>query len=187
VLEHPKIEQLRELAKLNLCDKCKPVYTSMIEPGIIGIVKSYFDDWKSIELHITKIIMKLENVYKTDLITTSISYKENKKYNYVDYEKFNKIERWNFANKIKYLKERAILQKHSYALLDLVRLRRNKIHKHSESFITSDFVAFSYGAHITHNIWLSVFGKFDQSFSKRLQEGAEKQAELYCSLIQKIK
>lgn len=185
--EHPKIEQLRLQAKLSLCDKCKPVYTSMIEPEIIELVRSYFNDWKDIELRITNLVMKFEGVYKTDLIVNTIKSKENKKYNYVDYEKFKKIEREGFEDKIKCLKKKGILQKHSYKLLDLVRLRRNKIHKPSESFVTSDFVAFSYGAHITHNIWLSIFGKFDESISKRLQEGAEKQAELYCSLIQKIK
>jgi hypothetical protein len=94
MVEHSKIEQLRELAELNLCNNCKPVYTSMIEPGIIELVRSYFNDWKDIERRITNLVMKFEGVYKTDLIVHAIKSKENKKYNYVDYEKFKKIERW---------------------------------------------------------------------------------------------
>jgi len=182
--DHPSIEELRKLAELNLCDKCKPVYSSLIEPGVVQITRSYFNDWKNIEWRITSMVMKLEGVYKTGQIIIVLEPKEAKKYNHeVDYEKFKKIERYGFKEKINYLKKKGILKEHSYKLLDLVRARRNKIHKPFSQFSGTDFIAFSCGAHIVDNIWLSLFGKFNEKMNKQLLIGAEKQAKVYYSKI----
>ncbi|MGI0057121.1 MAG: hypothetical protein ACREAK_07075 [Nitrosarchaeum sp.] len=184
MVDHPSIEKLRNIAELNLCEKCIPVYSSIIAPGVVELTRTYFNDWKDIEWRITSMVMKLEGVYKTGLNIITLDYEESKKYNdEIDYKKFKKIEMDSFKKKIEYLKEKGILQKYSYKLLDVVRVRRNKIHKPFVPFTGSDFIAFSYGAHIVQNIWLSVFGKFDDEMNKKLLKGAEKQAKLYYSKI----
>lgn len=191
MLEHPKIEQLRELAELNLCDNCKTVYSSLIQPNIVELARSYFNDWKNIEWRINTIVRHLEGVYKdTDkgILIAFDSDEELEKYkDEINVEKFRYIERKGFKWKINHLKEKNILQESTYKFLEDVRTRRNKIHVPFKDFTADDFIAFSYGAQIVWCIWISIFGKFNEDKSKQFLKDAEKQAELYYSSIEKIK
>ncbi len=189
-MEHPKIARLRELAELNLCDNCKSVYSSLIQPGVIELARSYFNDWKNIEWQINTMVRRLEGVYKNTekaIVIAVDSDEELEKYkDDIDIEKFKQIDRKSFKWKINRLKEKNVLHESSYKLLDDVRYRRNKIHQPFKDFTAVDFIAFSYGAHIVGSLWTSIFGKINEDISKRWQEDAEKQAELYYSSIQKM-
>lgn len=146
--ELPGIEHMRQFLKLNLSDECYEAYEQLIEPGFRAIIQNYMRSWQDIESVVTRMVMVRKKIYKTDLQFISLSDDAKEKFSdqvYVD--AFNKVKfGMSFKDKIKYLKTEGLLQTQSYALLDMLNKRRNKIHELGEVFTQRDLNIFA-GAH----------------------------------------
>ncbi len=124
------LENLSRDAELNLCDRCKPVYRSLIEPGVRELIITRFDDWRETESAITQMVMKHRGVFKTDVWVISLGEWNDEYKSDVDRDQFLKIKKWSFQGKIDYLKKHGILPEVCYRLIDLARDRRNNLHEH---------------------------------------------------------
>ncbi len=189
-MSEPKtLKQLRDIADLNLCEKCIPVYEKIIEPNIKPMIGGYFYYWKDMEWRVTVLVMQLEGVFKKkgSILIDFESSEEAKRYSdEIDPERWNEINRFNFERKLKYLYKKGILGKSSYNLLETLRKNRNKkMHRPYKDFGESDMIEFSYGAHIVQNIWLTIFAISDSDIIENMRKSAEKQAEVYLAEITK--
>jgi len=185
-MPEPKtLKQLRDLAELNLCDRCKPVYSSLIEPNIKSIIDGYFHYWKDMEWRVTVMVMKLENVFKTSRVYLNLEPSDAKRFSdEVDYELWKKINKWKLERKLDYLHKNKILGTSSYKLLETLRKKRNKkIHQPYNDFVEQDLTEFMYGAHVVQNIWLTMTAGFEPHIVENIQKGAENLAEIYYDLI----
>ncbi|CUR51622.1 protein of unknown function [Nitrosotalea devaniterrae] len=187
-MPEPKtLKQLRDLAELNLCDRCKPVYSQLLEPNIKSIVEGYFYYWKDMEWRVTVMVMKLEGAFKKSSfylnIDSDFAAKNLDEINFEAYEKVNdKSLKW----KIDYLHEKGIIGDSSHKLLDRLRLKRNeKIHQPFNDFVEQDLVNFMYGAHVIQNIWLTIFAGFEPQVIENMRNSVEKLSEMYYDMIVK--
>lgn len=187
-MPEPKtLKQLRDIAELNLCDKCKPVYIQLIEPNIKSTIEGYFYYWKDMEWRVTVMIMKQENVFKKSMVLFNLELNDAKKYSdEVDYDLWRKINNWKLERKLDYLYKNKTLGKSSYKLLETLRKKRNKkIHEPFNDFIEQDLIEFSYGAHVIQNIWLTIFAGFEPKVVENMRNSAEKLSEMYYEMIVK--
>ncbi|UCE16180.1 MAG: hypothetical protein JSV12_00740 [Candidatus Bathyarchaeota archaeon] len=179
------LKRLRKIAELNLCENCYEKYKAILEPSIKQWLFQPLPDWRAVESYITQMVMKLEGVFKTDVIFISLDEDSNEKYaNEVDVEAFQKIKYgWSLRDKIKYLKKMGILHDFSYNLLDRVREIRNRIHDEFYEFSENDLILFHWARTITSQIhWATMF-PLNKETSENVRSNAEKLAE---QLLQKL-
>jgi len=174
------IEDLKYLAKLNLCEECYSKYTAMIEPSI----KHWWSlepliYWREIESCITQIVMKHKGVFKGEIIFISIDEDMDEKFaEKVDVKAFIDIKRWKFIRKINYLKKQGILQNSSYKLLNKVRKIRNVfIHNQFTEIPEKDLDLFSCASTLTNYLWNATMINWSEKQSADLKSIAEKFAE----------
>lgn len=173
------LKRLRKLAELNLCEECYKKYTYMLEPSIRQLLLKPLPEWKDVESNITQMVMKLEGVFKDDLII--ISFDEDLNENFadkLDVKAFIKIKHCSFKRKIDYLREHGILQASSYEFLDRVRKIRNIIiHDQFSDFSEQDRELFSYAHVITDNIYHATMFNLGEDLSAAIKSNAENFAE----------
>jgi len=177
------IKSLRKMAELNLCKDCYEKYKALLEPTIEKWLFNPLSDWRDVESCITRMVMKLEGVFKSDIIFISINENSNKFADKVDVKAFRGIKKWSFKKKIDYLKKHGILAESSYNLLDRVREVRNKIHDIFSEFSQQDLALFSLARGITYQIYDATILSFGDTMSKNMKSNAEKVAEYWLSKI----
>lgn len=188
--ELPGIEHMRQMLKLNLSNECYKAYEQLIEPGFRAIIKNYLKSWQDIESVVTRMVMVHKKIYKTDLQFISLSDDAKETFSdQVDVDAFNKVKfGMGFKNKINYLQKVGLLQSQSYALLDILNKRRNKIHELGEVFTQRDLNIFA-GAHsvvfyILITITKTGFGS--QKMNEKIRNDAENWSRNLISEIEKI-
>jgi len=180
--EIPTIANLRRLAELNFGPQCYKQYKALIEPGIKSIIENYFSGWKNVESTVTQMVMKDKGVFKTELLVIAPISKSEQEL--VDFEAFNKIDKWPFKRKIKYLHKKNILRDSTFKLLDVLNHKRNTIHVPNKNFSEQDLAAFSYASSIVFYILSTMVTKNPQKLNLDfIKDNAEKSAEYLLSKI----
>ena len=179
------LKNLRKIAELNLCENCYEKYKAILEPTMKKWLLNPLSDWRNVESNITQMVMKLKGVFKTDLIFMSLDEDSNEKYaNEVDVKTFQEIKhRWGFKKKIKYLKDKGVLQDSSYNFLYKVSDIRNKIHELFDGFSEQDLNLFRWADAITSQIYYATMFKWGENTSSNTKANAEKVAEQMLSKI----
>lgn len=148
------IDDIRKLAELNLTPECYGTYLAIIEPNIRAIIPNYLKDWQNVEGYITMITMRRMGIFKTRTSFISIDDDAEEKYgDMLDITKFREVKKWNFKQKIEYLRNEDVLRGHSYKLLDMLRGKRNKIHEMGTVFSDKDLREFSMAYSIVFYIY----------------------------------
>ena len=175
------LEQLSRDVKLNLCDKCYPQYVAFIEPGIRELIVKRWDDWRSTESSITRMVMIHKGVFKTDLIVISIEKGDDKAHEYVHKELFFKIKKWGFKRKINYLKKEHILPEPCFTLFDKARERRNLIHEDPlvYRFTNEDLELFYHTNNVSDNLLLVMTVKFPEAVKQNIISRCEISSQRY--------
>ncbi|MBI1829666.1 MAG: hypothetical protein HY222_02240 [Thaumarchaeota archaeon] len=184
----PGIEDIRQIAKLNLSDDCYKAYEMFIEPNIRSVIKNYLRNWQDVESVINRMVMIHKKIYKTDLQFISLSPDAIEKYNdQVDVDGFIKVKfGMSFKNKIDYLKNVGILRWHSYHLLDMLNKRRNKIHELGAIFTQQDLNIFSGAYSVVFYILTTLGNKAtNPEINQQTRENTEKWARNLISIIEK--
>ncbi len=174
------IEDLRNYAKLVLCETCFQKYKALIEPSIEDWLSNPMDDWKKVESHITQMVMKTEGIFKgnSNIILISLDKGSNGAFGVKVYEKgFKSIKKCSFKKKIDYLRKKTILQSSSYELLDKARDVRNKIHDDLAKFSEQDRNLFYIASLVTFQIWNATIGDWGEDISTNFKSNAEKIAK----------
>jgi hypothetical protein len=187
----PGIEQIRQIAKLNLSDDCYKAYLSMIEPGIRSIIQNYMRSWQDIESVVTRMVMVHKKIYKTDLQFVSLPHNAKEKYSeQVDVNEFNKVKfGMSFKEKIRYLQKIGLLQHQSYKLLYMLNKRRNKIHEIGEVFTQRDLNIFAGAYSVVFYILMTITktGGGSQEMNKKIINDTEDWAQNLIFEIEKAK
>lgn len=150
------IEGLRKLVELNMDEKCYSAYVHLIEPNIKSMLRDYLRGWQSLETLVIRMTMRSKGAYKTNLDVMFSEVDDKKKYeDSVDIPTYNKVDKMSFYKKIQYLHQNGILKDSTFALLDFLRKRRNKIHGYDPAFSDIDREAFE----LAHSIiwWIHTF------------------------------
>jgi hypothetical protein len=183
------LDQLSQLAELNLCEKCFRVYKALIEPSIKPMRFKPLDEWRWVESEVTQMVMKENGVVKGDVGIISIDEFVDKRtdeemakqFNF-DPQAFRRIKRWGFKKKIDYLRSKGVLQNHSYTFLRRVSLIRNRIHELFTEFSESDLELFHYANVIASQIsFNTLWHKDDEELISRTKANIEKFAESLCN------
>lgn len=176
------IEDLREVAKSNLCKTCFQKYKALIEPSIEEWLSNPMDDWKEVESYITQMVMKRKEIFKgnSNIILISLDKGSNGAFGVkVDEKFFKKIKKSSFKCKIDYLRKEGILQSSSYELLNKARDARNRIHDVFAKFSEQDRNLFYVASIVTFHIWNATMGNWGDDISTNIKSNAEKFAEQY--------
>jgi hypothetical protein len=181
------VEWLRKIAECNLCPKCFKIYEQSIEPNIqatvTGLLYRPMNDWLQTEEHITQIVMRIEGVFKGNIIV--ISFTEGSEIaKLVDEQKFRRIEKWSMAKKIDFLRKKGIVREATFELLDRARKTRNRIHN-LIAFGREDYEIFYYARVVTSQLWNAVTMSNQAEVSKIYSENAEKNAKMFLEKIDK--
>jgi len=176
------IEDLRGLAKLNLCEECYKKYTAIIEPNIrpwMSLEPSIY--CRNVDFFITLMVMKLEGVFSGYTFLTIDEDMDEKNAQGVNIKAFRNIKRnWSLSRKIDYLKEHGILKASSHKLLHKARKIRN-IFSH-DPFINipeKDLELLECASTLTDRLWSAT--EFSEKNSVYMLSNAEKYAELLLS------
>ncbi|MBS3926436.1 MAG: hypothetical protein KGZ34_07105 [Nitrosarchaeum sp.] len=173
------IEDIRKLAELNFPPECYKIYLAIIEPNIKSIIPNYLKNWQSVEGYVTMTVMRHMGIFKT--MTSIISINEDVDpsiFPLLDVKKFKEVKKQTFKQKIDFLKKEGILKENSYKLLDILRLKRNKIHEMDTIFSDKDLQEFSIAKSII--FWIHAVQESSDMSKKeqnRLRNMAEKWAE----------
>ena len=181
------IEDLTQIAKLNLCESCFQKYKMLIEPTMRDWLSKPLDDWRKVESQVTQMVMKTKEVFKSDTIFISLDEGSNNKYSdEVDVNAFQKIKKMSFKQKINYLHQKGILQDSSYKFLDEAREVRNRIHDEFAHFSEQDLNLFYIASVVTSQIWIATMSEMREDISTTLKSNAEKVAKQNLSKINRF-
>ncbi|HEY8110415.1 MAG TPA: hypothetical protein VIG05_06080 [Candidatus Nitrosotenuis sp.] len=138
------IEQLRKFAELNMDERCFSIYLHLIEPNIKAMLRDYLRGWQDLETLVTRMTMRSKGAYKTNLEVIFSKGDDMEKFsNEVDLLIYRKVNKLHVDKKIEYLHNIGIFGDSTYALLDFLRLRRNKLHEPEPAFSDVERQAFS--------------------------------------------
>jgi hypothetical protein len=169
------IEDLRKMAKLNLCESCFQKYKMLIEPTIRDWLLKPLSDWREVESQITQIVMKTKGVFKGKIVFIHLDEDSNDEYSdEVDVKAFHKIKKWSFKRKIDFLHENGILQDSSYKLLDKAREVRNRIHDEFAQFSEQDRTLFYIANIVIFQIWYATMYDLGEDMATNLKSNAER-------------
>ena len=179
------IQDLRKLAELNLCDECFLKYKALIEPNIREWLIKPLSDWRTVESHITQMVMKINGVFKGDSNFIALDEGDDEKFaDEVDAEAFRRIKKWSFKRKIDFLNKKGILQDASHRLLDGVRKVRNTIHEEYFELSERDLTLFYVASAIASQIYMVTMFPMAR-ISQNYISNAEKTAEYWLLKINK--
>jgi hypothetical protein len=142
VREHPKdslimTDDINGIAKLNLCEKCYPVYKGMIEPSIRAMTEQFFHDWSSVEALVFGMVLKHGGAIKKQTeFFLQIEDKDLDKFaDHIDIEKYKELkhEYGHFKDQLKYLVDNEVIGPKLRDYVTLVAKRRHKIHSYKGS------------------------------------------------------
>ncbi|NOJ27662.1 MAG: hypothetical protein DA330_06595 [Nitrososphaera sp.] len=129
------LENIRNLAKLNLKDDCFQVYLAIIEPNIKSMMESYFKDWQGIEVYVRLLYLIYNGVYRKipgpyivdiEKGETPEMFREN----ITDMTLFKKLYWRSFSRMLRELYEEKAIGPNLYELLSILNRRRNQIHRY---------------------------------------------------------
>lgn len=181
------IDNIKQLAELNLTPECYKTYLTKIHPNIKSIITNYLRDWQNVELYVTLTVMRQMGVFKTSLTFYSIDDDAEEKYgDKLDVEKFRKVKTWWLKKKINYLRDEGVLGENSFKLLNLLREKRNKIHESGMVFSERDLQEFSIGYTVIFYIHITQGSdNLPEEERNRIRDMAEKLAEESLKIIDK--
>jgi hypothetical protein len=156
-------EKLRKLAELNFCKDCYFKYLALIHPEIDHILSEPISDWRQTEHNIDILWIKAKGLYD---IKDSQVFSPHK-------NAFQKAENEKLWVKLKFLKEKGILQNFTYKLLDKVSKKRNKIHS-LYKFSEKDYRSFRLAKAFTDALITPIiFDLQDEIWKKQLANNEE--------------
>lgn len=140
------IEDIRGTAKLNLCDRCYPVYTSLIEPNFKGILDEFFHDWQEVEALVFGMVLKHAGAIKrpTEFILEIDERDLPKFVDNIDADiyKHVKHEYRYFKDQLKYLHDNGVIGPKLRDYIIQVQKRRNKVHRYKQSISDTERILF---------------------------------------------
>ena len=110
-------EKLRKMAELNFCKDCYHKYLVLIQGEIECLLSEPISDWRQTEQNINFFWIKAKGLY--DVNSTIFSPHQNA---------FKKAGNEPVCEKLKYLKEKGIINEYTNDFLNKVRKRRNNVH-----------------------------------------------------------
>jgi hypothetical protein len=111
----PRVDNLRKLAELNLCERCFKMYKAIIEPTIKKWLFTPLDEWRRAESYILQTTMRVAGAYKTSVNVIYIKEEElASQAELIDVETFRKIMHWSFKRRIDYLHKIGRLSSHFF-------------------------------------------------------------------------
>ena len=166
-------EKLKKLAELNFCESCYSKYLILIHGEIEYLLSEPMSDWRQTEANIDIMWIKAKGFYR---IVNSTVFSPHR-------NAFQKAKEEKLWKKIEFLKEKGIMQEHTYKFLDKVSKRRNKIHPPSK-FSKQDYVLFLEAKRMTDAMFIPIVHELKNGIWKDHQANIEKQAK---TLLEKLK
>ena len=166
-------EKLKRMAELNFCENCYSKYLVLIHGEIEYLLSEPISDWRQTEANIDIMWIKAKGFYNL-INSTVFSPRENA---------FKKAENETVCNKLKFLKEKEIINDYTYEFLNKVRKRRNKIHPPSK-FSKQDYVLFREAKALTDTMQIPIIHDLKDDRWKNVLANVEKRAKL---LLEKFK
>lgn len=183
------IDGLRANVDLNFCESCKKKYRGFVEPFIKNLIENYFNAWKDVEKFTMIMVMKLEEVYKTQVFLIDDEDKDLEKYeDRIHVKKYKEVKKNYKAIKkrITYLHKNGILGDASYDLLEIIRTKRNRKIHGFKNFTLQDLREHEVVSEIVRSIWITMFDNSTEEFNKIMRDGAEQRAKRLLSEIKTL-
>lgn len=155
----------------------------MIEPTIKLYLSQPLDDFREMESLITQAVMESEGIYKSEEYRVLSINKGDEEIaeEYVDVEKYKRIQNMHLKTKIDHLYRIGLLREASYNILDWARDVRNKIHEPSIVYTMSskDYELFSMAYWISNQVHMLAKSDWEESIAENIISNTEKVAEKY--------
>jgi hypothetical protein len=178
------------MVDLNLCDKCKQIYPSQIEPTVKAMLSEFFYDWQGIEAETRFLLAKGLGAYKQNgnyLIDTDWEEDLNPFAEQIDVEKYDWIRHLFFGRVVGELWKNGLIGPELYSLLGEVARRRNRIHRYRAELSEQDRIIFYYVHGLLQHFSIRVRDpNFEPELSdyQKLKEAVDRHAK---ALMEKIK
>jgi hypothetical protein len=158
-------EKLKKLAERNFCEDCYPKYLELIHPQIEYLLSEPISDWKQTEHNIDVLWIKAKGLYDAKK-SPMFSPHENA---------FQKAKDEKLWEKLKFLRDKGIINNFTYKFLDEVSKRRHKIHSLSK-FSKEDYILFREANALTDALRLPIIFDLKDPWKKQL-DYVEKRAK----------
>ena len=166
-------ERLKRMAESNFCENCYSKYLVLIHGEIEYLLSEPISDWRQTEANIDIMWIKAKGLYN---VVNSTVFSPHER-------AFKKAKAEKLWRKLKFLKDKEILNDSTYKFLAKVSERRNKIHSRSK-FSKQDYVLFREAEALTGTMQIPIIHDLKDDRWKNVLANVEKRAKL---LLEKFK
>ena len=158
-------EKLKRIAESNFCKDCYSKYLVLIHGEIEYLLSEPISDWRQTEHNIDVLWIKAKGLYDVKK-SPMFSPCENA---------FRKAGSKIVCKKLKFLKDKGIVNEYTYEFLDEVRKKRNKVHPPTK-FSKQDYILFREAKALTDTLFPIIIFDLKDPWEKQL-DYVEKRAK----------